>query len=99
MILSHRLPHTDLYSAGGLVWDLPAVFFLALDRTARAAGDRKWHRGKTSILVAHRFASAKNFNRILVVDGGHIEQDENYEQRTAHPGPFKDLVQVQILKT
>ncbi len=54
--------------------------------------------GKTSLIIAHRLATVKNCDRILVIDGGRIIQDGTYDQLVAQPGMFKDLVQGQVLK-
>jgi ABC-type multidrug transport system fused ATPase/permease subunit len=54
--------------------------------------------GKTSLIIAHRLATVKNCDRILVIDAGRIIQDGNYDQLVAQPGMFKDLVQGQVLK-
>ncbi len=54
--------------------------------------------GKTSLIIAHRLATVKNCDRILVIDGGRIIQDGIYDQLVAQPGMFKDLVQGQVLK-
>ena len=54
--------------------------------------------GKTSLIIAHRLATVKNCDRILVIDDGRITQDGSYDQLVAQPGLFRDLVQGQVLK-
>jgi ABC-type multidrug transport system fused ATPase/permease subunit len=54
--------------------------------------------GKTSLVIAHRLATVKNCDRILVIDGGQITQDGTYDQLVSQPGLFRDLVHGQVLK-
>jgi ABC-type multidrug transport system fused ATPase/permease subunit len=55
--------------------------------------------GRTVIFIAHRLATVKNCDRILVVDGGRISQDGSYASLIAQPGLFQDLVRGQSLRT
>ena len=54
--------------------------------------------GKTSLIIAHRLATVKNCDRILVIDDGRIIQDGSYDQLVGQPGLFRGLVQGQVLK-
>jgi ABC-type multidrug transport system ATPase subunit len=54
--------------------------------------------GKTALIIAHRLATVKNCDRILVIADGRIVQDGNYDGLVAQPGMFSDLVQGQVFK-
>ena len=51
----------------------------------------------TRIVVAHRLSTIRNCDRILVLDGGKIAEDGNYEELLARGGLFTELVKRQIL--
>ncbi|BDU78450.1 NHLP family bacteriocin export ABC transporter peptidase/permease/ATPase [Mesoterricola sediminis] len=48
--------------------------------------------GCTRILVAHRLATVRDADRILVLAEGRIVQEGAYGDLEARPGPFRDLV-------
>jgi len=52
---------------------------------------------RTAIFIAHRLATVKNVDRILVVQQGRIIQDGSYADLAATPGLFKQLVEGQQL--
>jgi ABC-type multidrug transport system fused ATPase/permease subunit len=54
--------------------------------------------GKTALIIAHRLATVKNCDRIMVINDGQIIQDGNYDQLVSQQGLFRDLVQGQVLK-
>ena len=49
--------------------------------------------GCTRLLVAHRLATVKDADRILVIEDGVIAQQGSYGTLAAQPGSFRDLVQ------
>ncbi len=49
-------------------------------------------RGRTVIAIAHRLATVRNFDRILVIQGGRLVQDGSPSDLAARDGPFRDLV-------
>jgi len=53
---------------------------------------------RTALIIAHRLATVKNCDRILVIDDGRIIQDGRYDELVAQNGLFRDLVQGQVLK-
>jgi ABC-type multidrug transport system fused ATPase/permease subunit len=55
--------------------------------------------GRTVIFIAHRLATVKNVDRILVIDGGRVAQDGSYDELIARPGLFADLVRGQTLRS
>jgi ABC-type multidrug transport system fused ATPase/permease subunit len=55
--------------------------------------------GRTCIFIAHRLATVRSCDRIVVVDSGHLVQDGTYAELVARPGLFRDLVEGQRLLT
>jgi ABC-type multidrug transport system fused ATPase/permease subunit len=55
--------------------------------------------GRTALIIAHRLATVKNCDRILVTDGGKIAQDGTYDELLTQPGIFQNLVQGQVLRS
>ena len=53
--------------------------------------------GRTSIIIAHRLATVRDCQRILVVRNGRILQDGTYDSLIAAPGLFRELVDGQQL--
>lgn len=53
--------------------------------------------GRTSIIIAHRLATVRDCQRILVVRNGRIQQDGTYESLMSLPGLFRELVEGQQL--
>jgi ABC-type multidrug transport system fused ATPase/permease subunit len=54
--------------------------------------------GRTAFVIAHRLATVKSCDRILVMEQGRIAQDGRYEELVSVPGLFRDLVHGQMLK-
>ncbi len=54
--------------------------------------------GRTVIFIAHRLATVKNCDRILVIADGRVTQDGRYDALVAQPGLFQDLVRGQSLR-
>jgi len=48
--------------------------------------------GCTRILIAHRMATVRDADRILVLQGGRIVQEGTVPDLQARPGPFRDLL-------
>jgi len=53
--------------------------------------------GRTSLVIAHRLATVRDADLILVVDAGQIVQSGNHEQLMAEGGLYADLVNTQLL--
>lgn len=53
--------------------------------------------GRTAIIIAHRLATVRDCDRVLVIKDGRVEQDGSYDELMAAPGLFYDLVQGQQL--
>jgi ABC-type multidrug transport system fused ATPase/permease subunit len=54
--------------------------------------------GRTALIIAHRLATVKNCDRILVCANGSISQDGTYNELLDAPGLFQNLVQGQNLR-
>jgi ABC-type multidrug transport system fused ATPase/permease subunit len=54
--------------------------------------------GRTAIFIAHRLATVKNCDRIIVIDGGRIVQDGTYDELIGCAGLFGELVRGQQLR-
>ncbi|WP_299550151.1 ABC transporter ATP-binding protein [Seonamhaeicola sp.] len=59
----------------------------------------KISKGKTSIIVSHRVSSAKNADKIIVLDGGKIVQEGTHETLINTDGYYKHLYLKQISET
>ena len=64
------------------------------ERAIQDALDRLMQ-GRTVIAIAHRLATLKSFDRIIVMDRGHIVDDGPPGVLAARPGPYRDLLRKQ----
>lgn len=60
---------------------------LALDKISK---------GRTSIIIAHRLATIKNANKIMVFEKGEIAEQGTQQELLAKDGPFKKLYEMQF---
>jgi ATP-binding cassette subfamily B protein len=56
----------------------------------------KISKGKTTVIVSHRVSSAKNANKIIVLDAGKIVQQGSHETLIQEDGYYKDLYLKQL---
>ncbi|MEO9191979.1 MAG: ABC transporter ATP-binding protein [Acetobacteraceae bacterium] len=54
--------------------------------------------GRTVIAVAHRLSTLARFDRIIVMDQGHIIDDGAPADLAARPGPYRDLLRTQLME-
>jgi ATP-binding cassette, subfamily B, bacterial len=54
--------------------------------------------GRTVIAVAHRLSTLAHFDRILVMDQGHIIDDGAPGELAARPGPYRELLRKQLME-
>lgn len=78
-----------------LVLDEPTA---ALD--ARAEHDlfqrfRDLTRGRSTVLISHRFSSVRMADRIIVLAGGRVEDHGTHDQLMSRPGRYRDLFELQ----
>jgi len=70
----------------------------ALDnKTQRQVSEALDAMGCTRIVIAHRLSTIRHCDRILVLDGGRIIEDGNYDELIAKKGFFAELVERQRL--
>lgn len=56
-------------------------------------------RGRTTIIIAHRFSTIEHADRILVLDKGVLVQEGTHEQLVAQPGKYRDLFEAQSFES
>ncbi len=66
------------------------------ERAIQDALDRLMQ-GRTVVAIAHRLATLKSFDRIIVMDRGRIVDDGPPGVLAARPGPYRDLLRKQQL--
>jgi ATP-binding cassette subfamily B protein len=72
----------------------------ALDSESEQAVQRGLDRlmqGRTVIAVAHRLSTLRDFDRIVVMQGGHILQDGTPQELEVRQGPYRELLRRQSL--
>ncbi|ACA20874.1 ABC transporter related [Methylobacterium sp. 4-46] len=73
----------------------------ALDTESEEAIREALHnlmQGRTVIAIAHRLSTLKDFDRIVVLDGGQVIQDGSPERLIHLDGFYRDLIQRETLK-
>ena len=58
----------------------------------------KVSKNKTTFIISHRVSSAKNANKIIVLDDGKIIQEGTHNQLITEDGYYKDLYDQQLLE-
>ncbi|MGD9299775.1 MAG: thiol reductant ABC exporter subunit CydD [Thiohalocapsa sp.] len=67
----------------------------SLDPASEAAVQRAVDalaRGRSMLVIAHRLATVRNADRILVLDGGRIVEQGDHATLIAHDGPYRRMV-------
>jgi len=49
-------------------------------------------RGRTVIAIAHRLSTLRNFDRVVVLRGGRVAQDDHANKLIRRDGPYRDMV-------
>lgn len=52
--------------------------------------------GRTTVIIAHRLATVKKANRIIVMDNGHIVESGTHASLVAHGGVYANLAKLQF---
>ncbi|MDD5261495.1 MAG: ABC transporter ATP-binding protein [Methylacidiphilales bacterium] len=74
----------------------------ALDTVSEKLIQESLHRamaGRTVIFIAHRLATVKNCDRIIVLNKGIIAQDGTYAELSTQPGHFRNMVESDSLRS
>jgi len=56
-------------------------------------------KGRTTFVIAHRLATIRNANRILVFEGGRIIESGTFDELTRLGGHFAELAKSQFMTT
>ena len=51
-------------------------------------------RDRGMLIIAHRLATVRNADRILVIDAGRIVEDGNHDTLVARDGPYRRMVRL-----
>ena len=54
-------------------------------------------KGRTSIIIAHRLATVKSADRIMVLSDGKISESGTHEELISQEGTYRLLAQTQLL--
>ena len=52
--------------------------------------------GRTVVAIAHRLSTLRNFDRIIVMEGGRVIDDGPPDILSQRPGPYRDLLRAQM---
>ena len=67
------------------------------DRAADSKGARRRHAGRTTFVIAHRLATVRNADHILVFDQGEIVESGSFDELVAKGGRFATLASAQFM--
>jgi len=78
-----------------LILDEPTASLDAESERKVQEGINKLIKGKTTIIIAHRFSTVKNVDRIIVLSKGKIAETGKHEELMAKKGIYHDLYTLQ----
>lgn len=76
-----------------LVLDEPTAHLDPLNEAALQQSTERLLEGKAALIIAHRLATVRNADRILVIDGGRVVEEGNHAELMANKGAYFELVQ------
>lgn len=82
-----------------LLMDEPTSGLDALTEAQLSETMNELARGRTTIIIAHRFSTIERADRILVLDGGRVAQEGVHAELLAQDGPYRELFEAQALET
>jgi ABC-type multidrug transport system fused ATPase/permease subunit len=56
-------------------------------------------RGRTTIIIAHRFSTIERADRIFVLEKGRVVQEGTHQQLVEQPGTYRDLFEAQTFES
>jgi ATP-binding cassette subfamily B protein len=68
--------------------------YAAAARGAPGTGDADGG-GRITVLVSHRFGTARAADVVVVLDGSRVAQVGSHEELVARPGPYAELYRIQ----
>jgi len=68
----------------------------ALDNRKSNLRVKKASKNRTTLIVSHRVSSAKNADKILVLDDGRLIQEGTHDELNTREGYYKDLYHKQL---
>jgi ABC-type multidrug transport system fused ATPase/permease subunit len=93
------LARAYLSNAPILVLDEPTSGLDAVTESQLTEALAELARGKTTIVIAHRFSTIESADRILVLDGGRVVQEGRHADLIAQPGLYRKLYEAQLTDT
>ena len=57
---------------------------------------RRFFKGRTVLVVAHRLSTVKNADKIIVLDKGKVVEEGNHQELVAKKGAYFTLVKNQL---
>lgn len=82
-----------------LILDEPTSGLDAVTETQLTQTLEDLARGRTTIIIAHRFSTIEKADRILVLEKGRVAQEGTHTELSSQPGPYRDLFEAQSFET
>jgi ATP-binding cassette, subfamily B, bacterial len=89
------LARAFLHNAPVLILDEPTSGLDAVTEAQLTRTLERLERGRSTIIIAHRFSTIDKADAILVLDGGAIAQKGTHAELMAQPGPYRELFEAQ----
>ncbi|MFH1503144.1 MAG: ABC transporter ATP-binding protein [Candidatus Diapherotrites archaeon] len=79
-----------------LILDEPTSALDAESEKIVHEGIKKLIKGRTTIIIAHRFSTVKNADKIIVLENGRVEEEGNHNELMRKKGIYYKLYQMQM---